>query len=84
MAKRLNDNIYRAHIISACKRLKRYTRKKTFDQFRKDEMLQAAVIRELEIIGEATKHLSAAFRGRHSNIPWRSVAGMIILSLSFL
>ncbi len=39
-------------------------------------LIQDAVIRNLEIIGEATKALSLAFREKHSNIPWSSMAGM--------
>jgi uncharacterized protein with HEPN domain len=39
-------------------------------------MCQSAIIRQLEIIGEATKHLSAAFRGNHPDIPWQKMAGM--------
>lgn len=41
-----------------------------------DRMRQSAVIRELLIIGEATKRLSAEFRSEHSEVPWRRLAGM--------
>jgi uncharacterized protein with HEPN domain len=34
------------------------------------------VIRQLEIIGEAVKNLSSAFRKEHSYIPWKDMAGM--------
>ncbi|MCS6846893.1 MAG: DUF86 domain-containing protein [Anaerolineae bacterium] len=40
-----------------------------------DAKTQDAVIRNLEIIGEATKHLSKEFRERHPDIPWKSMAG---------
>ncbi len=39
-------------------------------------MLQDAVIREIEIIGEATKNISVGFRNGHSGTPWRQIAGM--------
>ena len=39
-------------------------------------MLQDAVIREIEIIGEATKNLSVEFRNKYPEIPWRQMAGM--------
>ncbi|HLF28317.1 MAG TPA: DUF86 domain-containing protein [Anaerolineae bacterium] len=45
-------------------------------QFLNDWMRQSAVIRQLEIIGEATKHLSEDFKRNHPAIPWRSMAGM--------
>jgi uncharacterized protein with HEPN domain len=39
-------------------------------------MCQSAVIRQLEIVGEATKRLSDETRGRHAEVPWRRMAGM--------
>jgi len=41
-----------------------------------DRKTQNAVIRELEIIGEAVKNLSSRFREAHSQIPWGKIAGM--------
>ena len=37
---------------------------------------QDAVIRQLEIVGEATKHLSEDVRVRHPDVPWRRIAGL--------
>ena len=45
-------------------------------QFQHDLKTQASVIREIEIIGEATKRLSAEFREAHPQIPWQDIAGM--------
>ena len=44
--------------------------------FEQDLMRQSAVARQIEIMGEATKRLSASFRDSHPNIPWRQIAGM--------
>ena len=44
--------------------------------FENDLKTQSAVIRQLEIVGEATKRLSEAFREQHTGIPWRQMAGM--------
>lgn len=44
--------------------------------FSQDVMRQSAVIRQIEIMGEATKRLSNAFRDAHPHLPWRKIAGM--------
>lgn len=46
------------------------------DQFKADLKTQSAVVRQLEIIGEATKRLSDESRQNHPSIPWRQMAGM--------
>lgn len=44
--------------------------------FQGDRMRQDAVIRRIEIIGEATRRISATFRTAHPEIPWQQMAGM--------
>ena len=44
--------------------------------FLKTKMIQDAVIRNLEIIGEATKKLSPEIREKHSRISWKQIAGL--------
>jgi uncharacterized protein with HEPN domain len=44
--------------------------------FIKNEEKQDAVIRKIEIIGEASKKISKELREKHSSIPWRAIAGM--------
>ena len=39
-------------------------------------MAQDAVVRNLEVIGEATKRLSAELRDKHPSLPWRQIAGL--------
>jgi len=51
-----------------------YTRGKCFDDFMHDRMLRDAVIRNLEIMGEAVKNLPDEVRERHLEIEWREIA----------
>lgn len=44
--------------------------------FMRDIRTQDAVVRNLEIIGEATKNISNDFREEHQQIPWRKLAGV--------
>jgi uncharacterized protein with HEPN domain len=48
----------------------------TFDEFQADAKTTFAVIRALEIIGEATKNIPNSIRVQYPEIPWKSVAGM--------
>ena len=47
-----------------------------FETFNKSRLIQSAVIRELGIIGEATKNLTEKIRNKFKNIPWKEIAGM--------
>lgn len=46
------------------------------ETFLQDEVLKRAVVRSLELIGEATKKLPREFREEHAQVEWRSLAGM--------
>jgi uncharacterized protein with HEPN domain len=49
---------------------------KTFDEFKSDHMRRNAVIRSLEIIGEAAKNIPDDLRQKYPEIPWKRMAGM--------
>ena len=69
------DEVYLHHILDAIERIEGYTTQGRA-AFLSDSMRQDAVIRQLEVIGEAVKQLSAATRKRAPQIPWREIAGM--------
>ena len=62
-------------IQEALRRIKAYTHEMTYKEFIVDTRTQDAVIRNLEIIGEASKKLSAALRNGHPDVPWKKMAG---------
>ncbi|MGA2091332.1 MAG: DUF86 domain-containing protein [Endomicrobiales bacterium] len=50
--------------------------KMSFKKFISDKKTVNAVIRSIEVIGEATKNLSSEFRKKYPEIPWKNMAGM--------
>ncbi len=63
-------------ILSAIDKIERYTANLTLAQFRKNEVLIDAVIRNLEIIGEASSHIPSFIRNAHPEIPWRQIISL--------
>ena len=57
-------------------RIETYVAGLNFDAFFADEMARDAVVRNLEIIGEASKNLSSSFRKKFEEAEWREAAGM--------
>ena len=70
-----DPQVYLAHIRDSIKMIREYT-KEGRDVFFVDRKTQDAVIRNLEIIGEAVKLLPADMTARHDSVPWKSIAGM--------
>jgi uncharacterized protein with HEPN domain len=63
-------------ILDAIAKIERYVHDFTFEQFRDDEKTVDAVIRNLEVIGEAVRHLSNQSAELPNSIPWSDIAGM--------
>ena len=70
-----DDRVYLAHIRDAVERILKYTSEGK-SEFEHDEKTQDAVVRNLEIIGEAAKNVSNEMREKQPDIPWRQLAGM--------
>lgn len=60
----------------ASEQVSRFIHGMTFEQFRNDEKTLQAIIRCLEVVGEAAKHIPQSVREKYPLIPWRSIAGM--------
>jgi len=74
----MNDknNLFLNHILDSCNNIIEFTRDIDFQTFINKRLFQSAVIRELEIIGEATKNLADNIRKTFKTIPWMKIAGM--------
>ena len=71
-----SDNDLLNDIRDAIDRIRQYIGKSSYDSFLADSKTQDAVIRNIEIIGEAAKSVSEELRNSYPQIPWRSMAGM--------
>jgi len=64
------------HILESIARIEEYTKRITKKEFLNSRQIQDAVIRRIEVIGEAVKYIPDETKQKHPNIPWRKIAGM--------
>lgn len=69
------DDVYLRHILDAINKIESYVAVGQ-DVFMTTSHWQDAVVRQLEIIGEATKRLSENLRNQYPQVPWRRIAGL--------
>jgi uncharacterized protein with HEPN domain len=67
---------YIKHIIDECSYLIAVSNNLSKDEFLDDETVKRAIVRSLEIIGEATKKIPADFKVKWSSVQWKNMAGM--------
>jgi uncharacterized protein with HEPN domain len=60
-------------MLQACRAVKRFVEKRSFDAYLNDLLLRSAVERQIEIIGEAASKVSVATRAANVDIPWRKI-----------
>jgi len=70
-----SNTVYLQHILEAIGKIESYIAVGR-DTFMSASHWQDAVMRQFEIIGEATKKLSEDLRARHPEVPWRQIAGL--------
>ena len=70
-----DPRVYLAHILECIQKIERFTADGR-ERFMRDAMVQDAVLRNFEVIGEAAKRLDEAYRAAHPQVPWRALAGL--------
>lgn len=71
-----NYRNYLEDILKSAVKVSRYTDGMSFEDFLADERTMDAVVRNLEIIGEAAKNVPLEVRSRYPDIEWRKIAGL--------
>lgn len=68
--------VYIKDIFEAIEKIEEYTKGSSEEDFCSNTQMQDAVLRRLEIIGEAVKHIPQKIRNEHPDVPWKQIAGM--------
>ena len=71
-----NDSVYLHHVLNSIERIEEYTEGMEKGDFLSSNLVQDGTIRQIEIIGEATKNLSRDLRKKYAQVPWSDIAGM--------
>jgi uncharacterized protein with HEPN domain len=69
------DDAYLVDILESARTALDYVRGKSWDKFKKDSLLQDAVVRRLEIMGEASGRVSAETQKKYRHLPWQAMKG---------
>ena len=67
---------YLRDMLDAAEKAERFVAHMDFETFQKDDKTVFAIIRALEVIGEAAKKIPASIKKKYSDIPWPDIAGM--------
>lgn len=63
-------------MLIACQKIGRFTQMLSKNDFNESELVQSAVLREIQVIGEAARLVTDETKSKQSQIPWRIIAGM--------
>jgi len=76
MRGKLGDKARLMHILEAINEIENYISKVEFDDFVLNSMMRFAIIKQMEIIGEASNHISQDIKAQFSTIEWSQIIGM--------
>lgn len=70
------DNAYMLDMLLAARKVENFTRGVSWEKFSADDLLQNAVMHQIQIIGEAARKISQQYKDSHTGIPWQMIIGM--------
>jgi len=76
MPEKRNINLFLKDILESVESIKSYTADLSYEEFLQDKKTQDAVVRNLEIIGEASKNIPDEFKEKYPEVNWKAIAGM--------
>lgn len=76
MRSKLGDKVRLQHILDAIQEIESYLIDSDFDKFMENSMMRYACIKQMEIIGEASNHLSEEVKSEFTSVEWGQVVGM--------
>jgi uncharacterized protein with HEPN domain len=70
------DDAYVLDMLLAARKVLRFTAGIDWERFERDELVQNAVMRQIQIIGEAARKVSLQYKSDHPEVPWKAITGM--------
>ncbi len=71
-----DDTVYLAHMLMSISKIMRYSEGKNYSDFIQNEMLQDALIHQVQIIGEASSRVATEIKKKYKEIPWIDIKNM--------
>ena len=71
-----DDTVYLHHILDAIESIENYTKGMSENEFLSNSMTHDAVVRQIEIIGEAARNVSDQFQNKYPKLPWAKMIGI--------
>jgi len=71
-----DDTVYLRHILDAIESIDNYTKGMSESEFLSNSMAHDAVVRQIEIIGEAARNVSDEFQNKYPKLPWSKMIGI--------
>jgi uncharacterized protein with HEPN domain len=76
MSEKKDVFIFIEHILENIEDIEKFSKGISEKEFEEDSMVQKAVIKSIEIIGEASKNISGDIKRKYSSVPWKDIIGM--------